>query len=230
MFLYTRAALNKIVSDLRRVNYVYNIISPLFSIFYLIYACVVKSGLLAVNIALGVLTLAWLIIYLAAYTRNEEFLRRSKHIINRAKIAVRAFSLGVAVYGIYIASEHVTVFSILFASVTALGWIGQVVLELLTSYIEAQVDLIIEGFKADMEGFTKPVRVVESVIKRVTGRADSEEEAEKKPSKRRLLLEEKVGRMLEERRRKKEEKKQKKLEEKLMRKKEKLPPADSGES
>ena len=208
MFIYTRAAFNKVVCDLKRVNYIYNIISPLFSICFMIYALAVGTGIIAVNILIAVLTLAWLVTYLICYPKGEEAantMRKSRHIINRLKIAVRAVSLAVSIYGIYIANERVTVFSVLFAAAGVLGWTLQVALELITCYIENQVEFILEGFKADMEGITKPVKTVETVIKRITRKSEEDGESENKPNKKRLVLEEYAGKIKTERKRKREE-------------------------
>lgn len=219
MLLYTRAALTKIVADLKRITFIYNIISPVITLAYLIYAAISGIGLIYINIALAALTAAQLIAYLTI-RKNKKALRQSKHIINRMKIATKAFSLGVAVYGIYIANEKTTVITIVFAAVNILTWLIQLALELISSYAEAQIELIIEGIKADFDSvkdsISKPIRTAGEMIKKaVTGKDGELCEKEEKPSRARLFLEKRIARMKEQKRIENEKEKLKLLEEQV---------------
>ena len=56
MFDYTRAALHKIVNDLKRLLYVIEIAANVFTVAFLIYSMIVGNGHLWANIPLLVLT------------------------------------------------------------------------------------------------------------------------------------------------------------------------------
>ena len=218
MFLHTQAALFKIVQDIKRVQRIFNTIPPIIFIAYFVYASIAGIGIIYVNIALAVLTAAQLAVYLSTNIKGKS---RSiaTHTIKRLKLFTQIFSLGANVYGIYLANEKATVFSIVFAAISVIAWIFQVLLEILASYAEAQFELIKEGFKADFDGIrdgiSKPINAAKDFINKISGKEpqETEPEAKEPPSRTRILLEKKVEEMIAEKRRKKEEKKKKKEEE-----------------
>ena len=155
------------------------------------------------------------------FIKDKKQRKQSKHIINRLKIATKAFSLGVAVYGIYIANEQTTVFTVVFAAINILTWVAQLAIEVLSSYAEAQLELILEGIKADFEGvkdsLAKPVRAVEGIIKKVVGSEDAatDEDKVEKPSRARRFLEKRIAKLAEQKQRRADEgKEESKTEEK----------------
>ena len=214
MFIHTQAAFGKIVADLKRVSFIYNLLSPLITVAYLVYACFVGTGLLYVNITLAALTVAWLTLFLSL-RNNKKWLTKSRHIINRIKIATKAFSLGVAIYGIYLANDKTTVFTIVFAAVNLLTWILQLGFEILSSYLELQFALVVEGLKMDSEALTKPIRSVEGALNKVFGKDTEEIPLAADAEKRRAILARKAEVIKEEKRSRKAETKLGKLKKKI---------------
>ena len=215
MFIHTQAALGKIVSDIKRISFIYNLLSPIITVAYLIYACFAGTGLLAVNITLAALTAIWLTLSLS-FRSNKKLLNKSRHIINRLKIATKAFSLGVAIYGIYLANDKTTVFTVLFAAVNLLTWMLQLAFELLSSYAELQFALIAEGLKMDSEALSKPIRAVEGAFNRVIGKEVEDTPLTADAEKRRALLSKKVEKIKEEKRSRKPESKIEKFKKKIL--------------
>ena len=56
MLEYTRAAINKTVADLKKFNFIFNIVIQLLYVFYLIYAIFAPAGSLWVNVVLSVVS------------------------------------------------------------------------------------------------------------------------------------------------------------------------------
>ena len=207
MLEYTRAAINKTVADLKKFNFIFNIVIQLLYVFYLIYAIFAPAGSLWVNVVLSVVSVGYLVFYTVTYDDGRE--NRRIRIITRRwykwfKISLRAFTLGTMIYGIYAASTHLTVISLTFVAFMIVGWMLQVIFELVVMFAESKLQFLYEGIKADFENITKPARVAKDVIMKIAGK---EPEPKPEPTKHRLILNEHVAFLRAERARKKEERK-----------------------
>ena len=234
MLDYTKAAIKQTADDFKKVDYIRNVATQVLYIAYLIYALIAPTGYLAANIPLLVLSVGYFIFFLiATHKRTEKKLKKIvKTVFTRCKQAINFFTLGVTVYGIWLTAEQVTPFSLILCSLMIVGWVLQIVFEIIIKFFSKRVNLIIEGLEADYENMTKPVRSVGNFFKKVTGK----EIEEKEPTKARVFLDKKVEeakierknqkiearvRSQEEKRQKKLDKKQKKADEKAQRKAEK---------
>lgn len=82
------------------------------------------------------------------------------------------------------------------------GWILQIVFEVLIKILTNRVNFILEGLEADLDNMLKPVRSVGNFFKKVTGK---EVAPPKEPTKNQLKLKAKVEAFRAEQKRKKEE-------------------------
>ncbi len=194
MFVYTRAYFKKLVDDIKTVGYIFNIASPLIYIAYLIYAMFVPVGYLWANIILLALTLSYLVFYLITYDIKEKTFKSKKknirHIYKGTKLTVTGMTLGITIYGIYVASTHTTAVSIVLSCFMALFWIGQLIIELMTYVIEYQTALFLAALEADKDNLMKPITTVGNFVKKVAGKEPSET---KQPSKLLRVLEERAS-------------------------------------
>ena len=188
MIDYTKAAIEKTVADLKRFGFTFNIATELFSILYLIYAIAVGGGYLAANIILAALSLSYLIFYVITHNNPDAKAARilTKAAYKWVKLGIKAFTLGVTVYGIYIATEHVTLLSVVMASAMVIGWTLNIILTLCINYFSSKAKFIIAAMEADMENLLRPVEKVGNFIKKVRGQEIEEKPV---PSKTRILLE-----------------------------------------
>ncbi len=215
MIDYTKAAIEKTVADLKRFGFMFNIATEIFSILYLIYAIAVGGGYLIANIILAILSLSYLIFYVITQNNHDA---KSARILTKAaykwvKLGIKAFTLGVTVYGIYIATEHVTLISIVMASAMVISWTLNVILTISINYFSSKAKFIIAAIEADFENILRPVEKVGNFIKRVRGQEIEEKPA---PDKTRILLE----RTVYEYREKKKAEKAEKIKERLRRREE----------
>ena len=184
MFLYTRAYFKKLIDDFKTAGYIFNVATPLVYIVYLIYAIFVPVGYLWANALLLVVTVSYLVFYLATYDIKEKSLRQTKktmkHIYKGIKLTISALTLGITFYGIYVAATHTTALSVVLSCFMALFWILQVAIELLTYFLEYQTELFLASLEADKDTLLKPITAVGNFVKRVAGK---EADEEKKPKK-----------------------------------------------
>ena len=182
MLDYTLAALNKTVTDLKRFAYFFNIGAQLFSVAYLVYAIVLRIGYIYANVALAAVTAAYTVFYIIAFRGgdNKKVRRAVKKAYNGIKLCIKGISLGIAIYGIYIATEHTTLVSIVMAALNIISWALQIVLTLTVGFAEARVSLIAEAVKLDAAKFTRPIESVGNLIKKARG---EEIEPKEEPSK-----------------------------------------------
>lgn len=211
MLEYTRASINKVVDDLKAFFRYFGLGTQALYIIYLIYAIFAPAGNLTVNIILLLVSVMYFAFSIFAGEDDKllrEVLRRSYAWF---KLAVRAFTLGVTVYGIYAATTHITVFSVVLAGLMVVFWILQILIELLVYFVESRVKFVIAGFEADVESFKRPIETVGNFIKKATGR---EVEEPREPSSYRKKLDKLVLGLRERKRMQREEWKRHRAEEK----------------
>lgn len=195
MLDYTKAAIKKTVDDFKRLDYIRNLATQILYVAYLTYAVLTPAGKLWADIPLLVLSVAYLVVFLVATTQNAtQEKKKAKQVCTivytRCKQVIKLFTIVVMLYGIYAATTHVTAFSVILSALTIVGWILQVVFEVILKYFLSRAHFILEGMEADYETMLKPVKTVGNFFKKVAGK---EVEPEKEKSKNRIWLDEKVA-------------------------------------
>ena len=219
MFDYTKEALGLTVTDLKKFVSGCTIVSNVLYIGYLIYALAVGAGSTFLNILLGVVALAYFVIYLFTFRSQSKTVRKirraARHYAVWIKIGIKAFTLTIAVYGFYAASTHFTPISVMLTSFMAIIWVGQILVELVCHYVENRINLFKTALDADVEGVSDKVRAVSNVFKRIRGEEIEEKDDTLASSKIRKMLDARVAEAREE---KKTEKEQRRVENRANRK------------
>ncbi|MBQ8394228.1 MAG: hypothetical protein IJX49_01475 [Clostridia bacterium] len=213
MLDYTKAAIKQIAQDFKKVDLVRNVLTQLLYIFYLGYAIFARSGIFTVNLILFVLSVGYFAFFIWATGQensNKKMQKVVKLVYTRCKQLVKLFTLGVMLYGVWIAAENVTPLGMILSALMIVGWVLQIVFEIIIKFFSKRINLLIEGLEADYEGMTKPARSVGNFFKKVAGK----EVQEKEVSEARLFLEQKVSE-------KHAERKNEKLESKYVKKRDK---------
>ena len=220
MLDYTKAALKKTADDFKKLDYVRNLATQILYAFYLIYAIIAGAGRLWANILLLCLALGYLVVFLfVTSTKPSENRKKLKkitwEIFTRTKQLIKFFNLVVMVYGIYATTTHVTALSVVLSAFMIVGFILQLIFEVVFKFFLNRAQFIIEGMEADYENMVKPVKTVGNFFKKMAGK---EIEPEKEKSKMRLWLDDKVAQNKQEKKQKKRnqrlEKRQKRTDEK----------------
>lgn len=179
MFIYTRTAIDIIITDIKKFATIFNYGSLIFTSAYFIYALVTKTGNFIANIILASLFVGYTIFYFV--TKSME-MKTAKKVVKRSykwiKIVIKTFTLGAMIYGIYTATTNVTPISIILATLMIILYVLQILLELACEIVEDKKDLLVEAVAKDMEIVTKPVSAVGNFVKRMKGEEVVVEEKE----------------------------------------------------
>lgn len=180
VFDNTRKTFSDLVNDLRRFAFVCGIFSNALPIVYLIYAIFAPAGYLWINIALLVPSVLYFIFYVATRDKRDRGSKRIKRItkqsFRRYKLLVRLLNLITIIYGIYAASTHVTMWSIVLAAFTVISLVFQIILELVVSYAERQFTRITDSLHKDMEPVMKPIGAVRGFVGKLSGDGGNNQE------------------------------------------------------
>ncbi len=153
----TMAAVDIILTDIKRVQKVSSIVLPIFMIAYYIYALVTNLGatrLVVINsIFLALLAIDFVVVC-AFFNRdkhNKPIKKKARRIIGYVKHAVKLVAAGFAIYEI-VANEQ-NALETIFALVAVVAVVLQIIIDVITLVIERYSNLIITGFKQDVEEF-----------------------------------------------------------------------------
>lgn len=216
MLDYSKTAFNKIYNDFKKVKRVFDIVVPLFSIAYLTYAVIAKTGILAANIVLLILSVGYYGFHLFMMFRGGA--KSVKKIVKTIyKICVRViklFTLAVAVYGLWLTIENVNPLSLILTIASLLGWVLQVLLDIVMHIINRYAAFVREAIMADVESLMKPINSTRDFFKRVTGKPVEEKEVSKTRERLDEMVNERKEEIKAEKAEAKAQKKQDKLDEK----------------
>ena len=192
MFDYTKAAFKKIVDDFKKIDFARSIITQGIYMAYLIYAICIQSGVLGVNIALLTLACAYFGFFLYMKTRGVQ--KQVKKLVQKiykwCKRLIKLFNLGVMIYGLSITASHFTALSLILAALMIVGWVLEILFEVVFRFFVNKAKFIMEGMEADYKNLTKPVKTVGNFFKKLTGKKVEEEP---EPTKNRIILDKMVA-------------------------------------
>ena len=209
MLDYTKMAIKQTISDLKKTDYIRNVATQIIYIIYLIYTLIVGTGYLALNIVLLVISTSYFVFFLTMTSlgktpEGKTVKKTGTAVYVWCKRLIKLFTLGLTVYGICTAVEHVSALSVILAALMIVGWCLQIIFEVLIKILTNRVNFILEGLEADLDNMLKPVRSVGNFFKKVTGK---EVTPQKELTKNQLKLKEKVEAYRAEQKRKKAEEK-----------------------
>jgi hypothetical protein len=138
----------------------------------MVYACFTGSPLLVVNILLAVVSLAYLVVYIATYgTKNREQ-KKVRSVLGdfnrRFKLVGSTVMLFVTFYGIYFSTTESSAITIILATLSIVFWILRVAIELVYSYVQYKSALFLDALRADFASVVEPVRRAGEFIRNVT--------------------------------------------------------------
>ena len=175
MLDYTKMAIKQTISDLKKTDYIRNVATQIIYIIYLIYTLIVGTGYLALNIVLLVISTSYFVFFLTMTSlgktpEGKTVKKTGTAVYVWCKRLIKLFTLGLTVYGICTAVEHVSALSVILAALMIVGWCLQIIFEVLIKILTNRVNFILEGLEADLDNMLKPVRSVGNFFKKVTGK------------------------------------------------------------
>lgn len=207
MLDYTVVAAQKTVNDVKKLSFIFTLLTQALYIDYLIYAVITKLGHLWINIPLLVISGAYFVFFLVANGKRgkkiKEVKRGAKHAYKVVRITAASFNLAVLLYSIYAFPAEVKPISIVFATLMTLIWVLGLVTELVSVFFEKRMKLFITALKADLEIVTKPINTAQNFVRKIRGEEACELSEE--PTRERKILDEAVAARRSERLNKKRE-------------------------
>ncbi len=203
MLDYTKLALQKTYEDFKKIGHVFSVVTQLLYIAYLTYSVIAQAGRWWIKVAFLTVSVVYFIFYMVIhYHPNKKLGKAGKKIFKRSKLLIKLFELVVAFYSISVTTNDTTTVSVILLAMMLVGWLLQVVFDLIVSVLEKRIQLFMEAIKADIAEIKRPIDTVSNFFKKMTGKA-IEEEPEK--SKQRVWLDKHVD---ESRQEKREQKRQ----------------------
>ena len=177
MFKYTRAAVTMIIEDIKRYAKIFQYGSSVFIVIYYIYAFLTQKGNVIANAILASLFVAYTIfVYFFAKHKNKKIQRIIRRSYKWINLGIKAFTLGVMIYGIYMATTDVTPINTILASLMIFLWVMQVLLELIIKIIQDKSDLFIAAWTKDLENMS-PKKTVKKIFDKVRNKEVKEEKS-----------------------------------------------------
>ena len=203
MLDYTKAAFGKIVDDFKKFIFIFSIGTQAVSTLYLIYALCVQQGILAVNIIMLILSSAYLIFLCVQglKSNNKTQKKIAKRIYKWGKILTQLYTLIIALYALQITVDSALSLSVILTALQLIGWVLQVLFEIVSILLEKLYDLVATAIQADIEQIKKPVSTVGNFFKKITGQEVKQPEP---PTKTREFLDALVAKKKEEKRKSKQ--------------------------
>lgn len=196
MLDYTKAALQKIADDFKRLVYFFNVVTQIAYMAYLTYAIFAGMGILWINITLAAIAMGYFVFFMIVTQGKALYVKQNLHVVVQrifkiSKLLLKFFTIGVMLYGIYNTTQNVTPFGVILSAMMIVGWLLQLIFEVIGSILTSRFQLLVAAIEADKEELSKPVKAVGNFFKKLTGK-EVEPEKEKEKSKSRIWLDKKV--------------------------------------
>lgn len=177
MFKYTKAAVRMIIEDIKRYAKIFQYGSSVFIVIYYVYAFITQKGNIIANAILASLFVAYTIfVFFFAKHKNKKIQRIIRRSYKWINLGIKAFTLGVMIYGIYMATTDVTPINTILASLMIFLWVMQVLLELIIKIVQDKSDLFIAAWTKDLENMN-PKKTVKKIFDKVRNKEVEEEKS-----------------------------------------------------
>lgn len=151
MFDYTFAAIDKILSDLKKLQKAIYYGMQAFTVLYLTYAIIMRAGIFAANVVLLFFAVAYLVFSLIMGSRKGAKHARKivQSVYQWCRRLIRLFILSVTVYGLVLAKTNFDPLSLLITAVMLVGWVLEILLYLVSKFLAAEIVLLKQSIHKD---------------------------------------------------------------------------------
>lgn len=161
MLKYTKAAIDKIKEDLKVGVALFEIITLILMLTYLILALSFGFGNLIINIILLVVVSIYFLFYLANLKfRFKWFNSIFKKYYKIIRLIILASSLTITLYELYVTTNEVNPVTIILVTLLIIFWLLQVVIEIIYRLVVNEIDLLLQAIAQDKESALEPVKKI----------------------------------------------------------------------
>ena len=161
MFDYTKTAVEKIKSDFQKIIFACSVFIQSLYVAYLIAALFSGAGNAIVNGVLLGLCSGYLAFYCVMYFRETRGAKQTKKIVELiykwSKRLIKVYTLAASIYAIILTEGNANHFTVLITAFMLVGFVLQILLEIVYKLVVSRLSLLVEGIKADVEPITKTV-------------------------------------------------------------------------
>lgn len=182
----TRKALDKVKRDIAVIKWIFMYGTNIMLSLYLCLSLVFKIGDFAINVAMFSVSVVFLLFNLI-YGKKEMSKKRKKavkrkkekvnHVLKVLMIFIKAVSLGMTLYAMYIAVETVSPVSIVLTTILIIFWLVGTMVEIIDLLFDFERDRVINGVKEDFEWFSNAKNVIEKKVVQVKTAFDDKKSA-----------------------------------------------------
>ena len=150
---HTKAAIKLIGEELKTFAFIANLIAQFTMLAYLSYNLITSAGLWYINLALLVLSLAYLAFSLITRIKEvkKETQKEVRCIIRWVKRVIKLFPITIALYSLSLATSNLTPVALISPIIITVAWLLDIIINVLYLVIEARASLIMESFAEDVE-------------------------------------------------------------------------------
>lgn len=161
MLKYTKAAIEKVKEDLKIGLILFETITLILMITYLIFALSLGIGNLIINIILMTIVSIYFTFYLVNLKFQFKWFRNIvKKYYKIVRLIILACSLSIALYELYITTSDVNPITIILITLLIIFWLLQVVIEVIYRLVINEIDLLVQAIAQDKESALEPVKKI----------------------------------------------------------------------
>lgn len=153
---YTKSAILDSFDFIKRIIYIFELIIQLLYIGYLSYKIISNNGILAINIILLVLTVYYLVYYIATtrefYTHEQKVNKKTvKLCIKISKRIVNAIVIVISIYQLVLNSSANDNINMLMTLMMIFGYVLSIIGDIIVGLINNKIVIIINAVKYDLD-------------------------------------------------------------------------------
>ena len=175
MLKYTKASVNMLIEDCKRIAKVVKYVSLVYTILFLSYQVIsgfIAGDKLAVTIINAVLLCTFILSTISEYVLDKAEKKGAEKVVKNIykwfKTAAKAVTLGFSVCEV--AFGPVEPLQIILVTLMILLWIVSFAAQLIAQIVTARAEIILVAFKQDIDDIKRPFTAVSNTFKKLTGR------------------------------------------------------------
>lgn len=175
MLKYTKASINILLDDCKRLAKLFKYLSLISTVILLVYKIITKfinyTPVVFVHIALLAFALAFIVCDIFIDSKKHSFAMKTiKRVYSGIKIVLNAFILSVAIYDIAVTPGSETDgVAIILCAFMILLWLISIILQIVLEVVTQRCEMILVAFQQDIDDIKRPFTAVSDTFKKLTG-------------------------------------------------------------
>lgn len=176
MLKYTKASVNMLIEDCKKIAKLAKYVSLIYTILFLGYQVIsgfISGAKLPVTIINAVLLGTFIIATISEYILDKAEKKGAEKIVKNVykwfKTLAKAVTLGFSIYEVAVA-DPIKPLQIILCTLMILLWIVSFAAQLILQVVTARAEIILVAFKQDVDDIKRPFTAVSNTFKKLTGK------------------------------------------------------------